>query len=242
MSTKKKLLIILPLALILLCAVAFFIYVSDYYRADLTSIEKFHIPSDAAIQEYETGGDLIFLPEGATTGLVFYPGGKVEHTAYIPLMRACASKGVACVLVKMPLRLAVLDVNAAKNIPAQLPQIKTWYLSGHSLGGSMAAACLSKMPEMFDGLILLGSYSTADLSSYDLRILSILGSEDQVLNQTAYDENQSNLPAGFTETVIPGGCHAYFGMYGSQKGDGKPTITNEAQILLTAEIMSQFLS
>ena len=35
--------------------------------------------------------------------------------------------------------------------------------------------------------------------------------------------------------MIDGGCHAYFGMYGTQDGDGKPTISNEEQIVLTVE-------
>lgn len=239
MSTKKKLLIIFPLAVILLCAGAFFIYVSDYYHADLAAIEAFDIP---AVKEYETDGDLVFLPEGATTGLIFYPGGKVEHTAYIPLMRACAAKGMACVLVKMPLRLAVFDANAATDIPSRLPQIKTWYLAGHSLGGSMAASCLSKHPQLFEGLILLGSYSTADLSKTGTCVLSVYGSEDRVLNKASYDKYKPNLPADFTQTVIPGGCHAYFGMYGTQKGDGTPTITCEEQILFTADLIAEFLS
>ena len=239
MSIKKKLLIIVPLAVILLLTAVCVVYVSDYYHADLAAIESFNA---ALVEEYEADGDLVFLPQDATTGLIFYPGGKVEHTAYIPLMRAFASQGIACVLVKMPLRLAVLDMDAAKDIPAQFPQIEHWYLGGHSLGGSMAASCLSKHPQPFEGLILLGSYSTADLSSYDGAVLSIYGSEDRVLNQTAYEENQCNLPDGFTETVIPGGCHAYFGMYGKQEGDGTPTITNQEQILLTANIIVEFLA
>jgi len=239
MSIKKKLLIILPPVFILLCAAVFFIYVSDYYHADLAAMEAFEVP---IVKEYDIDGDLVFLPEQATTGLIFYPGGKVEHTAYIPLMRACAAKGMACVLVKMPLRLAVFDANAATDIPSQLPQIETWYLAGHSLGGSMAASCLSKHPEMFEGLILLASYSTADLSSYDGAVLSVYGSEDRVLNMASYNKNKANLPEDFTQTVIPGGCHAYFGMYGSQKGDGTPTITGEEQILFTADLIAEFLS
>ena len=50
-----------------------------------------------------------------------------------------------------------------------------------------------------------------------------------------YENNKSNLPTGFTELVIDGGCHANFGMYGAQDGDGTPTITNEEQIRLTVE-------
>ena len=46
--------------------------------------------------------------------------------------------------------------------------------------------------------------------------------------------SEVNLPAGFTEVILDGGCHAYFGMYGPQDGDGTPTISNEDQIYMTA--------
>ena len=35
--------------------------------------------------------------------------------------------------------------------------------------------------------------------------------------------------------MIDGGCHAYFGKYGAQDGDGIPTVTNEEQIRITVE-------
>ena len=98
----------------------------------------------------------------------------------------------------------------------------------------MAASYLLDHPKDYDGLILLGSYSTADLSKTDLNVLSVYGSEDKVMNRVKYDENKSNLPSDLIEVVIEGGCHAYFGMYGAQEGDGKPTISNEEQIFLTA--------
>jgi hypothetical protein len=42
--------------------------------------------------------------------------------------------------------------------------------------------------------------------------------------------------------VIDGGCHAYFGMYGEQKGDCVPTVTDEEQIFLTADAMAAFVA
>ena len=167
--------------------------------------------------------------------MIFYPGGKVEHTAYIPLMQACAENGILCVLVEMPFNLAVLDINAADGIQKEYPEIDDWYIGGHSLGGSMAASYLAGHSEEYEGLILLGSYSTADLSDTDIAVLSVFGSEDRVMNREKYKENKSNLPSNFTEYVIDGGCHAYFGMYGAQDGDGTPTVTNEEQIRLTVE-------
>jgi len=209
-------------------------YVGDYYRADWDAIEAF-APMNLVSTELHDDGTLVFKPENPTKGFIFYPGGKVEYTAYQPLMAACAQQGILCILVEMPFNLAVLDINAAAGIQEQYPEIEKWYIGGHSLGGSMAASYLADHIDDYDGLILLGSYSTADLSETDLDVLSVYGSEDQVMNRDKYEKNKSNLPSDFTEVVIEGGCHAYFGIYGAQEGDGKPAISNEQQIFLTAE-------
>ena len=232
---KRKPFIIIISAILTLAILvgACAVYLGDYYRADHEVIGAF-LPQGTTWVE-EPDETIVFEPEGATKGFIFYPGGKVEHRAYIPLMQACAEQGILCVLVEMPFNLAVLDINAADGIQEQYPQVQDWYIGGHSLGGSMAAAYLEKNAEDYEGLILLGSYSTADLSQSGLEVLSIFGSEDQVMNREKYEENKVNLPEDFTEVILEGGCHAYFGMYGPQDGDGTPTISNEDQITMTVE-------
>ncbi len=237
---KKKVVVLAAFVLALIIVlVACGVYVSDYYHADMQSINAF-VPEHTVEMQTLEDNTIVFEPEGATTGFIFYPGGKVEYTAYIPLMKALASEGILCVLVEMPFHLAVLDVNAADGIQAQYQGIEDWYIGGHSLGGSMAASYLEKHADSFAGLILLGSYSVADLSDTDLEVLSIYGSEDMVLNREKYEANKSNLPADFTEEIIDGGCHAYFGMYGAQDGDGEPGITNEEQIRRTVDAIVEF--
>ena len=86
--------------------------------------------------------------------------------------------------------------------------------------------------------MLLGSYSTADLSETDLAVLSVYGSEDLVMNRENYALYKENLPSDFTELILDGGCHPYFGMYGAQEGDGIPRITNEEQIRMTADAIA----
>ena len=166
----------------------------------------------------------------------------MEDTAYIPLMSRLASEGILWVLVEMPFHLAVLDMTAAEGIPEQFPEIENWYIGGHSLGGAMAASYLSENADVFAGLVLLGAYSTADLSETNLSVLSIYGSEDLVMNREKYELNKENLPDDFTEIIIEGGCHAYFGMYGSQKGDGVPALSNEEQIMLTSDAILSMIS
>lgn len=243
MKSRNRLSGLLAAALLVLTAatIGCAVYLNDYYRADPVAIAAF-APAEE-IREYTSeDGTIICTPEQPRAGLVFYPGGKVEHTAYLPLMRACAAEGLLCALVEMPFRLAVLDVDAAAAIPAQFPDTDRWYIGGHSLGGAMAAACLVDHTSTFDGLILLGAYSTADLSAASLDVLSLYGSEDGILDREKYEENRKHLPAGYTEQVIDGGCHAYFGTYGQQAGDGDASISPETQIALTAAAISAFLS
>ena len=241
MKMKKHLKIFIAFVIIVSVTVAsFFVYVSDYYEADLGEAPVF-APTDNITVKTLDDKTIVYMPEDAETGLVFYPGGKVEYTAYIPLMEACASKGIACVLLEMPFNLAVLDVNGADGIREMYPEITEWYIGGHSLGGSMAASYLSDNTEDFRGLVLLGAYSTADISNADVKVLSVYGSEDKVLNKEKYNEYKPNLPDNFTEVVIDGGCHAYFGMYGEQEGDGVATISNQEQIAKTADAISEFI-
>lgn len=236
---RKAAITLVSLLLVLATAVgAVCFYVGDYYRTDEKAVEVFSY--GRPVTERELEGGLAFLPEDPQAGFIFYPGGKVEYTAYKPLMTALAEKGILCVLLKMPLNLAVLDINAAEGVQEEFPEIGCWYIGGHSLGGSMAASYISSK-DALKGLILLGSYSTADLTEGDLRVLSVYGSEDGVLNREKYEKYRSNLPEGFTERVIEGGCHAYFGMYGRQEGDGEPAISPEEQVEITAEIVAEFI-
>ena len=232
---RRRLWIILGtvLAAILLVCAGFAVYVGDYYHADAAAVQAMAISDDLTVGKI--GRDnLVFAPPNPKAGLIFYPGGKVEYTAYAPLMRACAEKGILCVLVKMPCNLAVLDMNAADGIAGQYPDIDAWYIGGHSLGGAMAAAYAADHSGELDGLILLAAYSTKDLSGSGLEVLSVYGSEDRVLDLEKYREYRKNLPDGVAEIVIDGGCHAGFGSYGPQKGDGTPAITNEEQIIMAA--------
>ncbi len=230
-------------AFLLLLVIGCGIYLGDFYHGDMTRIEGFI--TEHPVEEQILSEDVtVYRPEGEevpVNGFIFYPGGKVEAVAYEPLLKVLASEGMFCVLVEMPFNLAVFDMNAAEGIPEQFPEVENWYLGGHSLGGSMAASYLAKNASDYAGLILLGSYSTADLSETGLAVLSVYGSEDKVLNKENYEADKANLPADFAEIIIEGGCHAYFGMYGAQDGDGIPSISNEAQIEKTVDAVMAFL-
>ena len=243
MSILKKrsfrvLLVVLAVLVVLIGACA--IYLCDYYPADAQMLARFETP-EGVVREVWEDGSVAFVPQEPTCGFIFYPGGKVEHTAYEPLMQVLAARGVLCVLIEMPFRLAVLDIDAADGVQEKFPQVEHWYIGGHSLGGSMAASYLETNQARFEGLVLLGAYSTADLAQSDLSVLSLYGSEDGVMQRDKYESYMKNLPADFTEIVIEGGNHANFGVYGPQEGDGMPSRTNEGQVMMSGACIAEFI-
>lgn len=141
-----------------------------------------------AVQRLEDG-DIAFVPGDPRAGIVFYPGGKVQAEAYAPLMRDLADRGFLCVIVSMPFNLAVLDANGADGVRERLPAVRRWILMGHSLDGAMAAGYLDGHARSWDGLVLLGAYSTADLSDDGVTVLSVTGDSDGVLDRRAAADN-----------------------------------------------------
>ena len=234
-KNKKKSKKIVVIALCVLCALvgAMGIYVSDGYEATETAYTALQSDNDVTVEYIDSA--IVFMPEEPVDGMIFYPGGKVSHDAYAPLMRAYAETGMACILLEMPFDLAVFDMNAADDYRYLYPEIERWYLGGHSLGGAMAASYLERHLEEYEGLVLCAAYSTVDYSSSDLKVVSMYGSNDKVLNAEKYKECRTNLPESVAELVIEGGNHAFFGTYGLQEGDGTATITNDGQIAIAVE-------
>ncbi len=240
--TKRKIAtIIILIVVIALGCNRFYSYVSNYYHATDNAMSYIENPADGVTVEY-VDNTIVFSPDGeAEAGFIFYPGGLVETEAYAPLMEQMAENGIKCVLVEMPFYLAFLDANGARGIQDEYPEIENWYIGGHSLGGAMACLYADRHQDEYEGLVLLASYSTKDLTDADFDVLLMYGSEDGVMNMENYTKNLANLPADYEEIVIEGGCHGYFGDYGMQIGDGKPSITVDEQISQTVDAITSLI-
>lgn len=188
-------------------------------------------------------GWYVFEPTGTPrAGLVFYPGGLVDPAAYAPLMKRLSDRGVLAVIVPMPLDLAVFDFMAADEVVAAYPNVHTWVIGGHSLGGAMAAEYLKRKPDTFAGVVFLASYpaESTDLSAIPAKVVSIHGTEDGVAGDV-FEKSLDRLPAGTDLVTIAGGNHAQFGYYGPQKGDGTATVSREAQQQQTADAIMRLV-
>lgn len=217
------------LSLVIVLVVAFLIYANNYYHA--ADVAKEALANDKTIT---TNGKLTILSPTtpSETGFIFYPGGKVEPTAYLPILEKLRQNGITCVLVDMPFNLAVFNSGAADKVFDKLPAINNWYIGGHSLGGAMASNYASKHQDKIKGLVLLGAYIYGDIPPSNA--LTVYGSLDGVLDKSkiTYKENVF---------VIEGGNHGQFGNYGHQKGDGTATISSEQQQKETVDHIIEFI-
>ena len=189
------------------------------------------------------GQFIVFNPVQETkTGLIFYPGAKVDPPAYAPLALKLAKKGVMTVIVPMPMNLAILAMNRADEVLMAYPGIEKWFMAGHSHGGAIAGNYLYNNADRFRGFILLTSFSGRDLSDKELPVLSIAASEDGIVTLEEIRSKAHLLPETAKQVIIEGGNHAQFGDYGWQEGDMEAEITTEEQLDITAGEMVQFIA
>ena len=184
----------------------------------------------------KTSNGLLFDGKGNESALIFYPGAKVEYTSYAPLLKNISSRGIDCYAVEMPFNLAFLGQNSADDI-IKNSSYEHYFISGHSLGGAMAASYINGTNNT-DGLILFAAYPSSEIEK---PVLSIYGSCDKVLNMDKYNKSKSLIKGNFTECIIDGANHAQFGYYGNQSGDGKALISAKLQQNQTVNKIISFI-
>ena len=228
--------IISLLASVMLCLVAGFFYLNIHYSAEEEALAVLSDPDGATVTKID-GGYRVDGP-GERVAMIFYPGAKVDTEAYLPLMKRIADNGVDCFLADMPLRLALLNKNAADQFISHY-SYDCWLLGGHSMGGMVAAGYAAQPPDKVDGVVLLAAYPNEKMNDA-AGLLSIYGTEDGVLNRKAYEKPKPLFPPLFTEIVMNGGNHSQFGSYHLQSDDGEASITASEQQAQTAFAIRKF--
>ncbi len=241
LNSKKKIVGIIVLAVLLIGIIGFFIYVSDYYHADSTALAALNSTSSYTVNN--TDNFITFTPTGtkSTTGIIFYPGGKVQPEAYSVIASKLAANGYTTIIVKMPFNLAFFGMNKADDVIAQHPEISSWVMMGHSLGGVFASDYAVNHPDKVKGVVYLASYPSANASNATFKALSIRGSNDALTTTDSINKNKDKFPADTTFLTIEGGNHYNIGNYGVQSGDNNSTITREQQQQQTVNAILEFL-
>lgn len=207
--------------------------------AEPVPLAAVHSADNVVVQD--AGSAWVIRPKETTahTGLVFVPGAKVDPLAYAAVLHPVAAAGTYVVIVKPPLRLAILDVRRPGEFTSLAPEVATWAVGGHSLGG--VVACRWAQEAEFSAVVLFASYCAADLSQQSTSVLSIAASEDWLTTADKIESARHLLPASADMQVIEGASHASFGAYGPQDGDGQPTISAEHAHRAIATLVEEFL-
>ncbi|MFT4210262.1 MAG: alpha/beta hydrolase [Microbacterium sp.] len=190
------------------------------------------VRADTAIAITDDAAGIVMTPASgdSTSGLVFIPGAKVDPWAYASrLSGLVADDGITVVITKPWLNIAFFDLRPLTTFTALAPDVTTWLVGGHSLGGVRACQLATDA----DALVLFASYCATDISGTDLPVLSISGSDDGLSTPDKIADAAHLLPASAEFDEIAGASHASFGDYGTQSGDGTATISDPE---MTAEI------
>lgn len=182
-------------------------------------LETGHYDADSVAAEYSFSADnddYITYDKGSQVGFIFYPGGKVESSAYSYLSQVDANLYIA----KFPFELAMFDTNVAEQIINDNPQITTWYIGGHSLGGVFANRFAVNNQALISGVVFLGSYP-AEGDQSEIPGIALFGDQDLVVGD--YTEKTSLFTDATEIVVLENANHSGFGNYGQQKGDSELT-------------------
>ncbi|WLD59103.1 alpha/beta hydrolase [Salinispirillum sp. LH 10-3-1] len=208
----------------------------------LTENTQWALGNDALVY-VQTEPFLTIAPNGREplTGIIFYPGGKVKPSAYAPLLRGLAAQGYLVVVPDMPLDLAVLGANRARQVIAEFPAVRQWVIGGHSLGGAMATGHALR-DNHYEAVVLLAAYPTnRRYPEAAPPTLAIFASNDGLVTTDDRLKAERLLPRGSRSVILEGGNHAQFGAYGLQMDDGVATISDVEQWRQTQDLILDFL-
>lgn len=229
--------VIVCLCIIMCLFISFFVYTGNYYHADDEAYTYLKDSNSVKVLKIDDG--YFFDGYGSDRAIIFYPGAKVEVESYSRIMYKLAENGIDCFLIDMPFKLAFFGVNKANNIINNY-KYDSYTLMGHSLGGVAATSYLNSDNKKVDSIIFLASYPNNKVSD-DISMLFIYGTDDLVLSNDSYSKSKEYWNTNYSEKIIDGGNHAYFGLYGEQDGDGKAKINYIEQQDITLSHIIEFL-
>lgn len=234
---------ILSIIFLILLGVWFMIEIVDKEVTTIAKIENEEvdqiIKAEAADLDIIEDSGYIVKPNfrEPTKGIIIYPNGGVSPKSYIPLSIILAKKGYLVAIPEFLFNSPNIGNNTMNSIIKDNNSIQLWAVVGHGSGGEAMSINL-KSDGKIKGAVFLASYPNedADLSKSGLKVVSIKGTNDKILDQKLYEERKKKLPADTMFVQIENGNFSYFGNY---ENDAKSEITKlEQQIQTSVQILN----
>jgi pimeloyl-ACP methyl ester carboxylesterase len=209
--------------------------------ADADELRALEEDPDVAVVERDGGYVLRDPdPDGDRTGLVFYPGGRVEAAAYLPALAPLVERTDVRVYVpRMPLRLAVVDPGRAGSVRTG-EDVTATYVGGHSLGGAMACRYAATVDGRVRGVVLLAAYCVDDVSGTDLDVLTVTGERDAVTDEQRLAASRDLVPPDAQFVELAGFNHSSFAAYHGQPGDDPQTVSDAEARRRLADVLVEY--
>jgi hypothetical protein len=237
-SVRLWLSVLAAVPLVILAAAG--LWLSPFGATDV-ALDAMNDSGTVAVSESSTAIVMVPKEGDAQLGVVFYPGARVDARAYAHLLRPVAQAGYQVVIVKEPLGIAFLSTGFAATWVESHPEVETWVVSGHSLGGVVASSNADAEPDLA-GLMLWASFPATDISDAAISATSIFGTDDGLTTPEKIEESVPDLPSGTVFVPIEGAIHSYFGDYGLQSGDGVAGVPRDVAQAEIVEAALRFLS
>ena len=210
------------MGLLLGCLVIYLVMMNNGF-GDLALNYKAHDQSRAALTSDRTitvddKQWISFTPNHLElrTAIVLYPGALCDPKAYAPVMRNIAEHGFLTIIAPMPSNMSILAPNKLLAIKDAYPQIKTWALAGHSIGGGAALMLLNNNEDAIDGLMMWDSYTFAasPANHLTLPITTLYGtSHHSPQRPEKFEAAKAFMPKHVNYIAIAGGDHFQFGHF-----------------------------
>ncbi len=230
------------IVLLILAAVLFKIYMGNSFQPQNQGAEM-----DVSSLNIETTDNMIVVrnpQRGSTpikTGIVFYQNTRVEAEAYLPLMEKLALLGYDCFLPISFGNQSYLNVDGADAVIRKYEAIKRWIVVGHGASCRTAASFTADNPQKVQGIIYLGGYSKSNLSDLPIYGLSLIGSQDSVINRAGFENAKTNDPKDMEYQTIEGGNNSLFADITLVRNDSKANLSFDEQTDFAVEFIHNFL-
>lgn len=231
-------------ALFVLAVVGFVIWANLTYSAEPGPLAS--VAHDERVEVAERDGAVVMTPSQGVeaSGLIFFAGAKVEPEAYQATFRETVAAGRTVVIVQSFLNLPLFETRPLSDFTGLAPEVDTWAVGGHSMGGVKACMFAESEPDDVAALVLFASYCADDALAGrdDLDVLSLSATNDGLATPAKIGASVADLPADTRFEAIEGAVHAQFGAYGEQPGDGRPTISDDQARAKITEALEDLLS